>query len=133
VTDRGLEAAHRAGAALARARELSVRLDELRAAQPMEAFDSARAAQLARRALENASEALRRAAEAHHTAADLHRQLADVLDALGHHDRAEAHRASADIDDAAGDADEVGLVIELPPATVPPQAEAGAGPPAAEA
>jgi hypothetical protein len=135
VTDRGLEAAHRAGAALARARELSARLDELRAGHPVEAFDSERAAQLARRAVENASEALRQASAAHHSAADVHRQLADLLESLGHQERAAQHRAYADLDDAAGDADEVGLVSEVPPADRPPAVappEAGAGHPAAE-
>jgi hypothetical protein len=127
VTDPGVAAAQRAGSALARARELSARLDDLRAGQPVEAFDSERAAQLAHRAVEYATDALRRAAAAHHKAAELHRQLADLLDSLGHHERAAEHRAYADLDDAAGDADEVGLALELPPGDMAPPAAPAVG------
>ena len=124
MTDPGVEAAERAGAALARARELSARIDEMRSGRPVDRISSQRAAELAHQAVENASEALRRAAAAHHKAAELHRQLADLLDSLGHHDRAAAHRALAEHDDAAGDADEVGLASEQPsPGADPPQAE----------
>jgi len=66
VTHPGVAAAQRAGSALARARELSARLDDLRAGQPVEAFDSERAA-----------------------------QLADLLDTLGHHERAAPPAAPA--------------------------------------
>ena len=124
MTEPGIAAAQRAGSALARARELSARLDDLRAGQPVEAYDSERAAQLARRAVVYATDALRRAAAAHHKAAELHRQVADLLDTLGHHDRAAEHRRFAEIDDAAGDADEVGLAIELPPGDLAPPAGA---------
>ena len=107
-SERGEEAAKRAGAALARAQELADRLTELHEGRPTSQASYERAARSAHEAVDHAVVALRKAAQAHHRAADLHRRIADLLDKLGQPDRAAEHRRLAEVDDAEGDADEAG-------------------------
>ena len=105
-SERGEQAAKRAGAALTRAQELADRLTELHEGRPTSQASYEHAARSAHEAVDRAVLALRQAAAAHHRAADLHRQIADLLDKLGQPDRAAEHRRLAELDDAEGNADE---------------------------
>src|SRR5262245_41014963 len=81
--DLGNRASERARVAFARARELSVRLAEMRQGEHQHQAVFDRAAEGAGMALERAQAAVQQAAWAHHRAAELHRRAAAMWDRQG--------------------------------------------------